>query len=323
MEPHLSVVVLTLDEEDTIGPCLGSLAGQTDQRFEVLVLDAASRDGTVRIVRQHEADHPVDLRLYTSSTRVPIGEARNRGVALARADRIAFISADAQVAPDWTGRVIAALTDADMVYGRQVHDPTTWTTAAAVRGLRYGFPSEPVDDPLPYASNVAAAYDRDLLERFPFDPDADAAEDLLLAKRADAAGYVVRYDPELVVRHHDVTTAGEEMRKNVREGRGWGLHVDELGPLMELGLWGVLLVSIVPLVLLAPMVGLPLFLAFLYAPAVRRAWRRRHDMPVHRIVQGVVASPPFDLAFLINYLRGLWGHRRRPGRHVDARETHP
>lgn len=206
-----------------------------------------------------------------------------------------------------------------MVFGRQLHAPRTWTVGAAVRGLRYHFPTGTAPDPLPFASNVGAAYRRSVLEQFPFDDESNAAEDLILAYDADEAGFRAEYNPNMVVRHHDVATARDELRKNLREGAGWGANAAQLGLFEPLLAWGLGLAVSLGLLLLAPGPWtLLLFLAILWFPALRRALRRRTDMPLKQLLLGVAASPAFDLAFLATYVGGLLGRGRRskPG------ETH-
>lgn len=181
-----------------------------------------------------------------------------------------------------------------------------------MRGLRYQFPGEATSDPLRFASNVAAAYRRPVLDDFPFDPWANAAEDLLLATRASEAGYIAAYNPKMVVQHHDVSTLRQEMRKNWREGLGCAEYSAELGIQWPVLAWAGLLA--------AGAAGLAAGLAFgsagsialgvacvglLWLPAVRRGLRRRGAMPLRPLLAGVFASPPFDLAFLAQYLRGL------------------
>lgn len=307
--PRLSMVVLTWNEEANIGACLASLAHQTNKEFEVIVVDAASKDRTVEIVQAAAESFPVPLRLVVADRRIPIGEARNRGVRLSRAPIVGFLSADAEASPEWVGEALRSLRNHDMAFSLQVHAPQRWTLGAGVRGLRYHFPRTVPADPLPFASNVAAAYNRDLLVTFPFDPWADAAEDLLLAQRASDAGFLATYNPRMVVRHHDVASSRQEMRKNVREGRGWGLYVSELGVLRSVLAWGGALLACLALVPLAPGTATVLLVLALWMPALRRAVRRRRAMPRSVLAKAVFASPAFDVAFLYNYVRGLTSRR--------------
>ncbi len=302
--PKLSVVILTLNEEENILGCLTALAGQHADDFEVIVIDAASTDRTCDIVTGLEPDFPVPLHLEAVPYLIPIGAARNLGVQLARAEHVAYLSADAEPDPDWVDRAIAGLTHHAMVFGRQLHAPRRWTAFAAARGLRYQFPDGHIDNPLPFASNVAAAYRKDVLEAFPFADDANAAEDLLLARRASTAGNTAVYDPRMVVYHHDVTTAREELRKNTREGYAWAVHRGELGTAREVLLWGATLILCAAVSVNRPAVALALP-PLLWMPAARRTWRRRNAMTRSHRLAGFLVSPFFDLAFLAHYLRGL------------------
>jgi cellulose synthase/poly-beta-1,6-N-acetylglucosamine synthase-like glycosyltransferase len=248
----------------------------------------------------------VPLRLEVAETRIPIGEARNRGVAAANAPHVAFLSADARASPKWVEEALSALENNDMVFGQQMHAPGRATVGAAVRGLRYHFPDSPSSDPTRYASNVNAAFRRDLLRAFPFDPATNASEDLLLAKRAYRAGYHATYQPGMVVHHADVDSAHAELRKNLREGESWARYASTFGLHMSVLAWGGLLLASTTLFALSPggETG-ALLLASAWAPTLRRALRRHRKMAPKLLALGIAASPAFDLAFLMAYLGGF------------------
>lgn len=320
MTPRISVVVLTRNEETHIGPCLASLAAQEDKDFEVVVVDAASTDQTCQIVEDATRTFPVPLRLHRASRRLPIGEARNLGVQLAAAPLVAFLSADAELEAAWTREAVRSLRTADVVFGRQVHGPKEWTVGAAVRGLRYHFPDGPTDEPLRYASNVAAAFLKPVLHALPFEPRIMAGEDVLLAHRAAASGFRVAYNPNLVVVHHDVANARVELTKNIREGRGMGEAAREIGTHDALLAWGLALsLAIVAATIHAP-IGLTALGVILWAPALRRVARRWRHVPPRALLMGFAASPAFDLVYLTNYVAGLLTRPRAPqaGRPVEA-----
>ncbi|MEA3203356.1 MAG: hypothetical protein QOI63_1031 [Thermoplasmata archaeon] len=307
--PRLSVVVLTLNEAHSIAATLGSLARQDERDIEVVVIDAASTDGTGARVRELQGTLPFPVRLHEAATQIPIGQARNLGVAMAQAPNVAFLSADAELDPTWVREALASLEYGDMAFGYQVHAPHRWTLAAAVRSLRYHYPRGAVHDPLQYASNVAAAYRREVLVEHPFDAWANAAEDLLLAKRAAAAGHTAVYNPRMVVRHHDVDTIRAETRKNRREGHGWGVYRRELGLQKAVLAWGLALLACLLILPFYPGYGAGLLAAALWLPTLRRAVRRRRDIPWRPLLLGVAASPAFDVTYLVHYVRGLVGAR--------------
>lgn len=311
--PRLSVVILTLNEAHSIAATLGSLARQDVEHLardlEAIVVDAASDDGTAAAVRALAPTLPFPVRVHEAATRLPIGQARNLGVAMAHAPNVAFLSADAELEPGWVREALASLECGDMAFGYQEHAPRRWTVAAAVRSLRYHYPRGAAPDPLQYASNVAAAYRREVLLAHPFDPWANAAEDLLLARRAAASGRTAVYNPRMVVRHHDVETLRAETRKNRREGQGWAAYRRELGMQKAVLAWGCALAACLLLLPFRPGYGLTLLALALWLPAVRRAVRRRRAIPLRPLLLGVAASPAFDLTYLVHYVRGLLGAR--------------
>jgi glycosyltransferase involved in cell wall biosynthesis len=303
--PKLSVVILTLNEAANIHRSLGSLARQDELDLEVIVVDAASTDGTAERVMHIAETFPAQLRLHVATTRIPIGQARNLGVAMARAPNVAFLSADAEVGPAWVREALASLAYSDMAFGYQEHAPHRWTMAAAVRSLRYHYPRAGADDPILYASNVAAAYRKQVLVDHPFDAWANAAEDLLLAKRAVRAGHTAVYNPRMIVRHSDVDTVRGETQKNRREGAGWAIYRVELGLQKAVLAWGMALVACLLLIPFNALLGLSLLAVALWLPAVRRAVRRRKAIPLRPLLVGVAASPAFDVTYLVTYVRGL------------------
>lgn len=89
--PRVSVVVPTLDEERYLPTLLGSLAAQTLPVHEVIIADAGSHDGTVRVARAAGAivvpgGHP--------------GVGRNEGARAATGDWLLFLDADVRLPPD-------------------------------------------------------------------------------------------------------------------------------------------------------------------------------------------------------------------------------
>jgi glycosyltransferase involved in cell wall biosynthesis len=307
------LLILTWNEAEDVADLMASIGDQRVDEFEVVVVDADSDDGTIEAVQAAAERLDVPVRLEVADRHLSIGEARNRAVGLAQAPVVAFGSADVELDERVTERALASIEEADMVFSRQVHDPRSWSLGAAVRGLRYHhFPTEPTDDPLRYASHVAAVYRREIPERFPFDPDVVAVDDLLLADRARRAGYEPAYDPDMVVYHHDVADAEGELAKSVREARGWGLYVDELGPMTPVIAWGLALVAAIGLLFtpgsLVPTstgVELAVLAGVLWAPTLRRVARQAGAMPAGPLAFATVASPVFDLVFLFNYARGL------------------
>lgn len=91
--PQVSVVIPAYNTERYIGRTLNSLARQTFNNFEIIVIDDNSTDNTVTVVKEHQAR---DIRIILISNDRNFGPciSRNRGMALARGKYIAILDSD-------------------------------------------------------------------------------------------------------------------------------------------------------------------------------------------------------------------------------------
>lgn len=111
-EPELSVIVPVRNGAESLPPLLRSLAAQTlaRDRFEVIVVDNASTDGTAEVAVGHGAtvvEEPVANR----------SRARNRGAAAACTRLYAFTDADCVARPGWLEALLACTDQAPLVAG--------------------------------------------------------------------------------------------------------------------------------------------------------------------------------------------------------------
>jgi glycosyltransferase involved in cell wall biosynthesis len=83
--PEVSIIIPTLNEEDTLPFLLDSLHKQTFQDFEVIVADAGSEHNTVNLVKGFAA------RVVPGGSP---GAGRNSGAAIAQGDYLFFLDAD-------------------------------------------------------------------------------------------------------------------------------------------------------------------------------------------------------------------------------------
>lgn len=107
--PTVTVVVCTRNRAERLGVALDSLARlETHGRFsyEVLVVDNGSTDGTPAVVDQIASGFPVTLRRVFEE-RPAVGRARNRGVAEAFGEWIAFFDDDQAADPRWLAELLA------------------------------------------------------------------------------------------------------------------------------------------------------------------------------------------------------------------------
>ncbi len=112
-----SVVIPVLNGADSILRQLEAVEAQEyDGAWEIVIVDNGSDDGTVEIVRAW-AGGKGNARLVRASDVRGAAHARNRGVAAAEGDFIAFCDADDVVTPQWLTELTRAATRADLVGG--------------------------------------------------------------------------------------------------------------------------------------------------------------------------------------------------------------
>lgn len=100
--PPLSVVVAARNERERLPGLLRALARQTHPRFEVVIADDASTDGTPELVRAWSRAHP-NVRLSEAAPGERTGKkhALSRSIAAARHEHLALTDADCAPPPGW------------------------------------------------------------------------------------------------------------------------------------------------------------------------------------------------------------------------------
>ncbi len=124
-EPAVTVVVATRDRRDLLERLLDGLEGQTLlPRFDVVIVDDGSTDGTTERLAARAARSAFRLRtIRFESSRGPAA-ARNAGAAAATADVIAFTDDDCRPEPAWLARALGTFADGvGIVQGATHADP--------------------------------------------------------------------------------------------------------------------------------------------------------------------------------------------------------
>src|ERR1700692_1324271 len=101
--PEISVVLATYNRRHSLPRAIASVQAQEGVRFELIIVDDASRDDTATYLATLE--DPA-LRVMTCDHNGGPSAARNRGLAAARADIVAFLDSDDAYRP---GRLAAPL----------------------------------------------------------------------------------------------------------------------------------------------------------------------------------------------------------------------
>jgi glycosyltransferase involved in cell wall biosynthesis len=217
-EPSVSVIVPVWNGRDVIGPCIDALHSQDYRgRFEVIVVDNGSDDGTPGIVSRYPA-----VRFATEPSPGSYA-ARNLGLSLARGDVVAFTDADCVPDPSWLSHGVGALRrspDIGVVAGEVAVTATTPDNIAELHDVHFAFRQQH----LARRNRCVTANwfsPRDVIQAVgPFDATLKSGGDWALAEKIAAAGYRVVHEPGAVVAHPARASVAELVRKRRRVAGG-------------------------------------------------------------------------------------------------------
>lgn len=189
----ISVVVITKNEEKYIKDLLDSLISQVQKPYEIIVVDAGSKDGTQEIVRKYSADHKnVSLYIHPGTR----AESRNFGAERASGEAVAFIDADCIANSFWIKEIDKSMHEnADTVSGKTIKFGFSGfanlpRVAVYHKGVDITYPS----CNLAYKKKIFTSVNG-------FDPWFKEAEELDLNYRVVDAGGKLHYNKNAIVYH--------------------------------------------------------------------------------------------------------------------------
>ena len=101
MKDHglVSVIMPAYNAEAFIAEAIRSVIQQTYQNWELLVIDDASSDSTLKIIQKY-SEKDKRIKIFKNSDNQGTHKARNKGIKAAEGDFIAFLDADDQWKPE-------------------------------------------------------------------------------------------------------------------------------------------------------------------------------------------------------------------------------
>lgn len=215
--PTVTVVVPAYQAAEVIGRCVEALNEQTvpRDRYEVIVVDDGSTDGTGAVAEEAGADQVLAI-----THQGPSG-ARNAGLAAAKGDIVLFTDADCEPSPGWVEKMTAPFADPEVMGAKGVYRTRQRGLVARLVQLEFEYRYQRMAQ-LPridFIDGYSAAYRREVLVRYGgFDPayPIPSAEDVDLSFRLAQAGCRLVFVPDAWVWHrHPASLRGYLRRKGL------------------------------------------------------------------------------------------------------------
>jgi glycosyltransferase involved in cell wall biosynthesis len=122
-QPKLSVITIVYNNVRDIERTVLSVLNQSYSNIEYLVIDGASNDGTMDILRQYESR----ITKLVSERDKGIYDAMNKGLALATGDYVLFMNSGDEIYSSKTvENIFASSDDADIYYGETEMFDDSW-----------------------------------------------------------------------------------------------------------------------------------------------------------------------------------------------------
>ena len=220
--PGVSIVVPTRDRPAALAVCLAALERQTVPRFEIVVVDDASRDPARVAAVVAAAPH---ARLIRGAGRGPAA-ARNAGAAAATRGVVCFTDDDCAPVPEWAATLARRLGPTVPAAAGPTRNGRPGSVPAAAAQAVISHVTEATMDPVTervrFAPTCNLACLTAVCRRLPFDEEYPlaAGEDRDWCARLIRAGGVIAFDPAAIVHHHQDLTLRTFWRQQVRYGRG-------------------------------------------------------------------------------------------------------
>ena len=202
--PSVSIVIPVFNDAERLDLCLGALARQTypDERYEVIVVDNGSTPPVAKLL----AGRHTVVR-WTSEAAPGSYAARNRGIALAGGEVIAFTDSDCLPVEDWIERGVGALLSIEHC-GLVAGCVETFVTSSAapniaeVYDLAAAFPQQEYVERWHFGATANIFTTAAVIKVVgPFNAAMTSGGDSEWGRRVHAAGYRQMYSAATRVRH--------------------------------------------------------------------------------------------------------------------------
>lgn len=223
--PVVSVIVAAYNSAEFLPRCLQSLAVQTFDDFETIVVNSSPETRTAQVA----ANFP-EVRFHQHPERLSPHAARNIGVAMARGNLLAFTDADCEADPNWLAELVKSHSAGHGLIAGCIESQATAWISRAIHLLKYapylhGKPAGPIN----LAATGSLLVSRELWDVVgPFEGTL-VCGDALFSWKAREAGFPPWFEPKAIVIDQDEKFRPGFLAERFRRGREFGAVRAEFG----------------------------------------------------------------------------------------------
>ena len=216
--PTISVVTVCRNSAATIEKTIESVLAQKESGVEYVVVDGASTDGTLDIVRSYQA-----IDSFISEPDQGIADAFNKGILLATGDIIGLINSDDQLCPSALAtvrRYFSEYPDIDVIHGDVILLGGSKVIKRIKPSGRWWYPWR-----LVLFNHPATFVRREVYLQYGlFDTSYRIAMDVEIFLRWMSSGVKIKYLPEVLVNMQAGGASGQQAITGYREVQRAALH---------------------------------------------------------------------------------------------------
>ena len=208
-QPLVTVIIPHLNQPEFLQRCLESITVQSydPNLVDIIVVDNGSKELPNAICGMFK-----QVKLLSEATPGP-GPARNKGVAAAKTELLAFIDADCLADVNWLGALTQALQrpDTDIIGGDvriAYEDPNNLTALEAYETV-FAYRQKEYIEKKGFSGTGNLATKKAVIKKIGPFRGIEVAEDRDGGNRAQKLGFKIKFIPNMIVRHPARKTFGE------------------------------------------------------------------------------------------------------------------
>lgn len=216
----VSVIVPVYNDPNGLQTTIDSLLDQDYDRYEIIIADNGSTDGTQAVAkafaRQPQVQLVVEDQIQGSYA------ARNAGIDISNGDILAFLDADMWVNPNYVSSISNSMYNADCSYmGCNVEIVPETEGTVSMFNESTGFPIEDYVSKKNFVPTCCLVVMRDLINDVGyFEENLISSGDKEFGHRVHDRGYDQIYEENITVYHPARSTISSLIKKHIRIGRG-------------------------------------------------------------------------------------------------------